>query len=687
MKTILLALPALLAVTVPNIAAREARVSSPDGTITVTVTDDNRPLQYSIAIDGRTIVEPSAIALEIEGVKPAGKITKATVRNGISEHIEAPFYRQREFDITYNTLTLNLDNGTALEWRVFDDGAAYRHVTRLKGDSITVVGETARFNMAGDPTVWLPFSTNKKNPMASAFQAKYDVTKLSQAPDRLAFLPATADMGGGVKLTILESDLESYPGMYLQADSAVVALDGVFAPYPASSDYHAKRRQLYVTDTYDYIARTKATRTFPWRIMAITRRDIDMPVNNLVYALAAPSRVDSTGWIAPGKVAWDWWNDWGLRGVPFEAGINNDTYKYYIDFASRNGIEYVVLDEGWYDPASGDMLTVIDDIDLPALIEYGRERGVGIVLWTVFNVLDDQLEEACAKYAEMGVKGFKVDFLDRDDQTAVDMTFRIADAAARHRLFLDYHGIYKPVGLSRTYPNVLNYEGVFGMEEVKWTSKESDFPLYDVTFPYIRLMAGQVDYTPGAMRNANRRDWAAHYHHPMSMCTRAHQLSSYIIHDSPFTMLCDSPSNYATEQESVDFITSLPVTFDETRVVDGRLGEYIITARRAGDNWYVGGATNGSARYIDLKFDFLPEDATYTATIMTDGRNAERDAEDYTIMTIENVTSKGIVQLHMAPGGGFVMRILPATDKKNLKNYSDSEPITVSTCYISVSRI
>ena len=339
-----------------------------------------------------------------------------------------------------------------------------------------------------------------------------------------------------------------------------------------------------------------------------------------------------------------------------KAGINMDTYKYYIDFASRNGIEFIVLDEGWYDPKSGDMLTVIPELDLPELIAYGKSKGVEIVLWTVFNVLDSQLEAACKKYADMGIKGFKVDFLDRDDQTAVEMVYRIAEMTARYKLTLDLHGIYKPTGINRTYPHIINFESVFGMEEVKWTDIKNNMPLYDVTFPYIRMMAGPVDYTPGAMRNATKADWRAMYSTPASMGTRCHQLAAYIVHDSPFTMLCDAPTNYLNEQECVDFITSLPVETDSTFIASGELGKYIVTVRKKDVNWYVGGMTNWDRRDVELDFSFLPEGGRYTATLFVDGINADKQAEDYR-MEKRIVDRESRMKLHLASGGGFAMKL------------------------------
>lgn len=549
---------------------------------------------------------------------------------------------------------MKLKGGFGIIFRAYNEGVAYRFYTTQSSD-IIIKEEQAEFNFKEDYTAYLPYTTNDKKPMAMAYQNVYDITPLSKAQPKLAFLPVTVDCGS-VKLTLLESDLEAYPGVFVQSQQGKYGLKGVFAPYPAKTDFYPWRKQEYVTETTDFISRSRGSRSYPWRVLAITEKDTDMPVNNLVYALASPNRIGDTSWIKTGKVAWDWWNDWNLKGVPFKAGINMDTYKYYIDFASRNGLEFIVLDEGWYDPKSGDMLTVIPELDLPELIAYGKSKGVEIVLWTVFNVLDSQLEAACKKYADMGIKGFKVDFLDRDDQTAVEMVYRIAEMTARYKLTLDLHGIYKPTGINRTYPHIINFESVFGMEEVKWTDIKNNMPLYDVTFPYIRMMAGPVDYTPGAMRNATKADWRAMYYTPASMGTRCHQLAAYIVHDSPFTMLCDAPTNYLNEQECVDFIASLPVEVDSTFIASGELGKYIVTVRKKDVNWYIGGMTNWDERDVQLDFSFLPEGMSYTAVLFKDGVNANKQAEDYRKETIR-IDKDSRLTLHLASGGGFAMKL------------------------------
>ena len=656
-KLCLAILSLLLLIGNASFAAKEKKyvLSSPDGTLKVEISAGNE-LAYQVMHGNDTILSHSNIALVLEDGTIVGRTPRITGerRRKIKDNIESPFYRFKEFVATGNELDLKLKGGFGIIFRAYNEGVAYRFYTTQSSD-IIIKEEQAEFNFKEDYTAYLPYTTNDKKPMAMAYQNVYDITPLSKAQPKLAFLPVTVDCGS-VKLTLLESDLEAYPGMFVQSQQGKYGLKGVFAPYPAKTDFYPWRKQEYVTETTDFISRSRGSRSYPWRVLAITEKDTDMPVNNLVYALASPNRIGDTSWIKTGKVAWDWWNDWNLKGVPFKAGINMDTYKYYIDFASRNGLEFIVLDEGWYDPKSGDMLTVIPELDLPELIAYGKSKGVEIVLWTVFNVLDSQLEAACKKYADMGIKGFKVDFLDRDDQTAVEMVYRIAEMTARYKLTLDLHGIYKPTGINRTYPHIINFESVFGMEEVKWTDIKNNMPLYDVTFPYIRMMAGPVDYTPGAMRNATKADWRAMYYTPASMGTRCHQLAAYIVHDSPFTMLCDAPTNYLNEQECVDFMASLPVEVDSTFIASGELGKYIVTVRKKDVNWYIGGMTSWDERDVQLDFSFLPEGMSYTAVLFKDGVNANKQAEDYRKETIR-IDKDSRLTLHLASGGGFAMKL------------------------------
>ena len=625
--------------------AKDYKVCSPNGKNVVTV---GKGVTLSITHNDKPVVKVKA-GLSALSVTQPGRAKTSTA----TETIAAPFYRQPSFTVAYRQIDLKLGSGFGLQVRAYDEGVAYRWYTTNKKETI-IENEVADFVFPDDCKAWLAYSTNEKKPFAMAFQNVYDETLLSKASNQYAFLPATIQ-SGDVKVTILESDLRAYPGMFLKAEGC--QLKAAFAKYPKKMAYYPWRGMSYVDETETYIAKSAGAKNYPWRVLAITEDDTEMPVNNLVYALAAPNQIGSTEWIRPGKVAWDWWNDWNLKGVDFKAGINTRTYQYYIDFAAKNNIPYVVLDEGWYDSKKGDIMNPIADIDLQGLIDYGQQKGVGIVLWTVFNVLDEHLVEACEKYAQMGIKGWKVDFMDRNDQTAVEMAERIAKTSARYQLFLDYHGYFTPTGMSRTYPNILNYEGVFGMEEARWAKKETDMPKYDVTFPFIRMMAGNVDFTPGAMRNGTRKNWVECYENPVSMGTRCHQLACYVIHDSPFTMLCDAPTNYEREPDYVNIITSIPDTWDETRILQGNMGSYIVTARRKGYDWYVAGQTNWDEREIVLSFNFLSAGNAYQATIVTDGINANHNAEDYRVET-KPLTADRQLKIKLASGGGFLIKLI-----------------------------
>ncbi len=629
-------------------------VVSPDERLKVKVTTD-KGLYFSLSRNGKVLLKPSAIAVcthrpEVDHWKKV-RVTGQKQRR-LSEHIRALFYRVKEFDVECNEMECRLDNGFTLIVRVYDNGVAYRFRSVRKGEMV-VKKEQAEFCFAGDYLAYVPYSTNPEDPWNMAFQSPYTVAPLSELrPELPAFLPITVD-AGEVKLTLLESDLETYPGMFVRGDGKMPVLKAEFAAYPEETFLNAWRCQEIVRIRRPYIARGPGKRNFPWRIVVVTDDDTKMPVNHLVYALAAPNRIGDCSWIRPGKVAWEWWNDLGISGVDFKVGINTHTYKHYVDFAAEYGLEYVVLDEGWSDPKKGDIMSVIPEVDLPELVEYAASKKVGLILWAVMNVLDEKLEEACRHYAAMGIKGFKVDFLDRDDQQAVEMVYRIAEMTARYRLMVDFHGMYKPTGINRTYPNAINFEGVFGMEELKWSNP--DMPLYDVTMPYIRMMAGSVDYTQGAMHNAVKKDFRDIYSSPMSQGTRCHQLATYIVFDSPLVMLCDAPTAYRKEPECTQFIASLPVVAEETRILQGKMGEYIVTARRNETEWVVGGLTNWTEREVEIELSFLSE-GKYEAEIFQDGVNAVKKGVDY-VCRIQEVGRNDCLKLWLAPGGGFAMKL------------------------------
>ena len=657
-KTLLATLAILLSTISAAFAATDSyTLTSPDNQTSVQI--HANPLAIGVAHGNNVLLKESPIALKLTDGTAIDKVTKTGKSHTNSEAIEAPFYRQKSLSMTYNERIFKLNGDFSLVVRAYDQGIAYRFVSNRK-KAFTIADETAEYNFEGDPKAWIPYSNsgNADNPFACSFENLYNEIRLSQA-EKAAFLPLTVDCGKA-KLTLLESDLEAYPGMMVNAQGGKdgSSLKAIFPCYPKAFKQTPARQQRRVTETEEFIAKVDGKRSFPWRLFAVTTDDAQMPVNDLVYATASPNRIGDTSWIKPGKVAWDWWNNWNIKGVDFKSGINMKTYKYYIDFAAKNGIEYIVLDEGWYVPQSGDVLTVIPELNLPELVAYGKSKGVDVVLWMVFNSLDDVLEEACTKYSEMGVAGFKIDFLDRHDQEAVEMAYRISEAAARHHLFVDYHGFWKPTGLSRTYPNVLNYEGVYGLENSKWMNEKVDHPRYNVTIPFIRMMAGPMDYTPGAMRNRSKSDWHPSHSMPCSMGTRCHQLAMYVVYDSPFEMLCDAPTMYEAEPEFTSFLASIPTIFDETVIPCGKINEYIVTARHAGDSWYVGGMTNWEARDITIDASkFLPA-GKYTVEVYMDGPNAAKNAEDYMHQTMDiNYDGTMKATVHLAPGGGFTAKI------------------------------
>jgi len=647
------------ALTAGSAQAKVYKLSSPDGRTSVEV-DVQKQITWSVRHGGQQVLAPSAISLTAAGnVIGYDARVKSARTEKIRGAVAAPFWRQAVIEERYNELELTLPDGWSLTFRAYDgEGVAYRFssTSLKKGDRITA--EQAEFNFDRDYTAYVPYNPDTEHPFATSFESKYTVAPLSAfRSDALAFSPLLVCLDGGLRVEVTDADIESYPGMFLKKGSRSLSLEGSFAPVPAATRETPRRGQVVVDRYSDDLAvirenaSKKAPRHFPWRVLAIAESDADLPVNNLVYLLASPSRVKDISWIKPGKVAWDWWNDWNITGVDFEAGINTRTYKHYIDFAAENGIEYVVLDEGWSAPL--DIMKLNPAIDLKELAEYASSKGVDLVLWAVSYVLDKDLEKACKTYSKMGIKGFKVDFMNRDDQEVTEQLYRIAEAAARHQMLVDYHGMYKPAGMNRTWPNVLNFEGVWGLEQMKWTTE--DIVEYDVTFPYIRMLSGPVDYTPGAMRNALKREFAPNNSNPVSQGTRARQVAEYVVFDAPFEMLCDNPSAYRKEQETTDFITAIPTVWDETRILQGTVGQYIVTARRSGTRWYIGGLTGWDARDLSLDLSGLVK-GKHSAVLYRDGVNAARNATDYKIETVE-VQSKKPLPVHMAPGGGFVLVI------------------------------
>ena len=461
-----------------------------------------------------------------------------------------------------------------------------------------------------------------------------------------------------LKVCIVESNVEDYPGMFLSNRDQDGTLDTEFAPVPdvvEQGDYNML--QGVVKTRKPYIAECSGKRTFPWRGVVIGGAT-DLANSCLVWNLADESRIKDTSWIKPGKVAWEWWNDWGLEGVDFKAGINNETYKYYIDFASRYGIEYVILDEGWSVKGEADLMKVVPEIDIKELVDYGKERGVGIILWAGYWAMQRDIKGLCKHYSEMGVKGWKVDFLDRDDQEMVEFVYDLAEIAAKYHMLVDYHGVYKPTGLQRTYPNAINFEGVHGLETMKWLGREHDQITYDVTIPFIRAVAGPMDYTPGAMRNAPRKEFEPNYSHPMSQGTRCHQLAMYVVYNQPLAMLCDSPTNYEKEPEFTKFLAEIPTVWRRKDFYDGEIGEYIVGYAVAEDGSIYHAGLNGhtprTVRVAGHPLDYAIE----RVDIYIDGPNAATDGSDYQHieLTAKEYMERGF-NIDMAAGGGFLVKI------------------------------
>jgi alpha-glucosidase len=626
-------------------------VKSPDENISLNIEIGSK-ISWCVEHKGQEIIAPSVVSLHLEGGKILGENARARSKiESVDREIQAINYKKAIIPDQYNQVTLNCRNDFGLIFRVYNEAVAYRFFTTIKGD-ITILNEDANFNFTADYKAFIPYMIDYRDGRIfnCSFESQYDVQNISQfKPDSLAFLPLLVDVGNGKKVVILEADLEDYPGMFLNINETRKGFMGVYAPYPLKVE--RKGINYIPIERADYIARTSGTRSFPWRTIVISENDKELLNIDIIQKLASPPRIDDISWIEPGQVAWDWWNAMNISHVDFRAGINTDTYRYYIDFAAANGIRYIIMDGGW--SSFGNLAKTRPEIDLPAILAHGKQKGVGVVLWASWYGILQQMDEIFPLYADMGVKGFKIDFFDRDDQVAVASTYEIAKKAAEYHLIVDYHGIYKPTGLQRTYPNVVGYEGVQGLEYTKWSREE--VPRYDVTIPYIRMMAGPMDYTPGAMRNANRDNFRAINANPMSQGTRCHQLAMYVIFEVPFQMLADNPTIYRQEQECTGFIVKVPTTFDETVPLDGKVGEYVALARRKGDTWYIGAMTNWDARELTFDLSFLDE-GNYRAVIFRDGINADRDATDYVREEIP-VTSGDQLKINMSTGGGWVARI------------------------------
>ena len=600
--------------------------------------------------NGKTILDLSEIAIRLDN-ETLGKNAKVLkIENKKVNELVKPVVKVKSATIVnnYNELKIYFDSDFTISIRVFNEGFAYRFGTQ-KNKEIIVESETGEYKFPENHMLWW----GKESNFQSHNQVFFDYKSLRNVKSsEMTSLPLVVFPTAGPKIVITETDLMDYPGMWLKGTDSNT-LSRVSAKFPKTLEQKSDR-VLPITARESYIAKTNGNRDFPWRIFVIAEKDSDLITNQMPYLLSDTCQIKDTDWIKPGKVAWDWWNANNLYGVDFKAGINTQTYKYYIDFASKYGIENIIIDEGWY--PLGDMLTLVPDINMEEIVAYGEKKNVGVILWCVWKTLDNQLDGAFRQFDNWGIKGIKVDFMNRDDQQMVNYYEKIAKKAAEHKLLVDFHGAYKPAGLLRMYPNVLTIEAVNGGEEFKWVSQQS--PEHDLVVPFGRMLAGPMDFTPGAMHNAQEKDYKAIFDTPMSLGTRCHQLAMFVCYESPLQMLCDSPSNYYKEPECMEFLSKVPSVWDETVVLDAKVSDYLSIARRNGDAWFVGGMTDWDSRDMKLDFSFLPKGKKYSMTLYQDGVNANQNAIDFKQIKI-TVDSNYKNTINLAKGGGFAAMLLP----------------------------
>jgi alpha-glucosidase len=559
--------------------------------------------------------------------------------------VRQKFAKVRE---NYNELRLEMEGNYAVVFRAYNEGTAYRFETSLPQTEVKVYGEEVSLHFTGDYTAYYPMEES----FFSHNERKYLLFKLKEIPpSSIASLPAVVDTVNGVKVAVAEADIESYPGLWLKGTSSN-GLAATFPPYPLKEVLEGDRN-FRVTETADYIAVTRGTRTYPWRLLGIAEKDGDLITNQLVWLLAKPSQVEDTSWIKPGKVAWDWWNALNLSNVDFKTGVNTQTYKYYIDFAAKNGLQYIILDEGWY--KLGDVMAVVPEINMEELTAYAKQKNVGVILWVVWKSLDDKFDQALDQFQKWGIKGIKIDFMQRDDQKLIDFYHKTCRETAKRHMLVDFHGGQSQITMTRTWPNMISGEGVRGMEWSKWSADSE--PQHNVTLPFTRMFLGPMDYTPGAMLNATKTTFAPIHEHPMALGTRCHQLAMYVVFESPLQMLSDSPTNYMREPEAMEFLSPVPSVWDETKVLDAKIGEYVLVARRSGRDWYVGAMSNWTGRDLEVDLSFLPS-GNFTMDAYQDGVNADRYASDYK-KTKTQVSNSQKLKITLAPGGGWAARIHP----------------------------
>jgi len=626
-------------------------VKSPDGLIVVSVTekggDSGASLSYAVTFNGETVVEDSPLGVVFaDGTELADNLTlELTGTDHVEDSYVMPYGKTNRMLGQYNEATFALaDRGgrrMELVVRAYNDGAAfrYRFPSQEKMKTVEIAGEKTGFRFPGNGDYW----GLHLDSFTTSYETDYTVASLDNiTPDNLVALPLLVKVTNETWAAVTEANLTDYAGMYLRGvEGEKSLLRAVLAPLPDSSGVCVRAETPHVS---------------PWRVLMIAENPNRLIESNIVLNLNDPCAIDDS-WIRPGRTAWDWWSGQTVKGAGFEGSMDNRTMKHYIDFAGEYGIEYMLVDAGWYcDHRSGgdDITTSIPEIDVPELVRYGRERNVDIILWLNWRCVDRQMNEAFPLYESWGVKGVKIDYMNRDDQEMVNFYHRAVKKAAEHKLIVDFHGAYKPTGIRRTYPNLITREGVMGLEYVKWSDRIT--PDHDCIIPFTRMLAGPMDYTPGGFSNATREGFRPQNKEPMTMGTRCHQLALYVVFESPLQMLVDYPGNYRGEP-GMEFLRRVPVTWDQTIVLNGKVGDYVTIARQRGDEWYMGAITDWSPRTLDIPLMFLG-DGDYTAEIYSDGDDAAVNPESVKIEE-KTVTQEENLTLSLAPGGGAAVRLYP----------------------------
>jgi len=645
--------PALFAASPEALALR-----SPDGQTEVLV-EAGETLRWSVSRGGAAVLLPSPISLSLEEGPVLGRspVVKEAVRASVDERLTVPVPTRRRTVIDrHNELAVALDDGLGVVFRAWDDAVAYRLVTAIEGE-IRVASEEAELRFPPGAMGWLPIADCSRRPgqdcFHTSFEEVYTVLPLRDLGARRAFLPVLVEVPGGPKVVVTEADLDDYPGLWVTGmpDSGT-GLRALFPSYPLEEAVMGDRfPQAIVTKRASFIAKTRGRRSFPWRVLALADRDSTLAETDVVWRLGGDTAPGDWSWVKPGKSQSEWLWDNMLYDVPFRSGYNTETYRNYIRFAERFRTGYLFFDAGWSQVE--DLFALTDAIDVPGLVAEARTKGIGVVLWTSSLALSRQMEAALDRFRDWGVAGIQVDFMDRDDQPMVAFYRRVAEEAAKRHIFVDYHGAFKPTGLERRFPNALTREGLVAFEWNKWTDILT--PEYEVSLPFIRGVAGPMDYEPGQMRNAQREAFRVIEAQPMSQGTRVHQMAMFVVYESPWAKMGGNVSDYFREPRYTELLASIPTTWDETRVLDGAVGDFVITARWAqdGDVW-VGAMTDWSPREIELPLDFLGE-GIHDAEIYEDGPNADRYGADWYCDRRE-VMARGHLTIRMAPGGGWVAR-------------------------------